>query len=70
MVEFRELELEVRPAELLEHGHSPGPAIGRALDRTLAARLDGEIEPEGELDYALGVLEALSSTSVPNSQTE
>lgn len=54
--EMRRLELRVRAADLLGRGASPGPGIGRALERTLAARLDGVIGIEDELDYALEVL--------------
>ena len=57
MSELRQFELAIGAADLLAHGHSPGPPIGRALKQTLAARLDGRIGPGGELDYALQVLD-------------
>ena len=57
LTELRRLRLVVRGADLVERGHAPGPAIGEALRATFDARLDGEVEPEGELDHALRWLE-------------
>lgn len=57
LLEFRPFRLGVRAADLLQHGATPGPAIGRALEQTVSARLDGEIGVHDELDYALGTLE-------------
>ncbi len=48
-------ELTVSGADLLSRGVSPGPAIGRALQATRAAREDGKIGAAGELDFALAV---------------
>jgi tRNA nucleotidyltransferase (CCA-adding enzyme) len=56
---FRALELRITAEDLLASGASEGPALGRALQRTLAARLDGDIEAGEELDYASGVLTQL-----------
>lgn len=56
LAEWRRLELSIRAADLLERGVPSGPAIGRALERTRRARLDGRIEPADELQYALGVI--------------
>jgi len=67
MSSFRDLELTLRAADLLAHGHSPGPPIGAALASTLAARLDGEIGREDELDYALGVLARYPSPELSES---
>lgn len=56
LTELRRVRLGIRGADLLRHGHAPGPAIGEALRVTLDARLDGEVSPAGELAYALGWL--------------
>lgn len=45
--------LTIRGADLIAAGISPGPAVGRALARTLAARRDGSIPAEAELSFAL-----------------
>jgi tRNA nucleotidyltransferase (CCA-adding enzyme) len=50
--------LRVRGADLVARGIAPGPAIGRALARTLAARRDGRIRAAEELAYALEAAEA------------
>lgn len=55
--ELRALELAIAGRDLLAAGHQPGPAIGEALEATMNARLDGEIESEDELAYALARLE-------------
>ncbi len=47
------VELSIGGRDLVRSGVSPGPEVGRALARTLAARRDGKIPPEEELDYAL-----------------
>jgi hypothetical protein len=47
------VELSIGGGDLLRSGLSPGPEVGRALARTLAARRDGKILREEELDYAL-----------------
>ena len=51
------VRLSITGADLLRAGWTPGPGIGRALARTLAARRDGMIASEQELDFALGRLE-------------
>jgi tRNA nucleotidyltransferase (CCA-adding enzyme) len=53
---LRPLTLSVRGADLLAAGAPPGPRIGEALRATRRARLDGRIDPEGELRYALAYL--------------
>jgi hypothetical protein len=58
---FRGFELCVSAADLLGAGAHPGPAIGRALRSTLAARLDGRIGAEQEFDYALRMVDELDS---------
>ena len=47
------VELSIGGRDLVRSGVSPGPEVGRALARTLAARRDGKIPREEELDYAL-----------------
>ncbi len=57
----REVEpvgLVVRGDDLVAAGQPEGPAIGRALERTLRARTDGEIEAEEEFEYACRQLES------------
>jgi tRNA nucleotidyltransferase (CCA-adding enzyme) len=53
--ELRPLALALRGADLLAAGVPPGPRIGEALRATRRARLDGEVDPPGELRYALAV---------------
>jgi len=45
--------LSIRGADLRAAGVPAGPAIGRALEQTLAAREDGRIGPTEELAFAL-----------------
>jgi tRNA nucleotidyltransferase (CCA-adding enzyme) len=54
--QLRHVRLEVGGDELIAAGLSEGEEIGRRLDRTLAAKLDGQIPPgrEAELRFALG----------------
>jgi tRNA nucleotidyltransferase/poly(A) polymerase len=58
LTELRRLELKVRGADLMAAGVPQGPQIGRALEATRRARLDGLIEEgrEAELEFALGAL--------------
>lgn len=51
--EWRPLRLAIGASDLLEYGAQSGPAVGRALDETLRARLDGRIGREEELGFAL-----------------
>ena len=53
-LEASPVRLSITGADLLRAGWAPGPEIGRALARTLAARQDGIIAREQELDFALG----------------
>jgi tRNA nucleotidyltransferase (CCA-adding enzyme) len=53
LAELRPLALAIGGADLLAAGARRGPAIGRALRATRAARLDGEIGPGEELAFAL-----------------
>lgn len=55
--ELRRLRLRVSAGDLLAAGAAPGPALGGALRALRAARLDGEIGPESELEFALEWLE-------------
>jgi tRNA nucleotidyltransferase (CCA-adding enzyme) len=55
--ELRHLELKIRGADLVAAGLPPGPRIGRALEATRRARMDGVIagdSREAELELALG----------------
>jgi tRNA nucleotidyltransferase (CCA-adding enzyme) len=52
---LRPVRLRLTGSDLRRAGIPAGPAIGRVLARTLEARLDGALEPEGELEYALDV---------------
>ena len=45
--------LSISGRTLMAAGVSPGPALGWALTRTLAARREGKISAEEELNYAL-----------------
>jgi len=56
LTDLRRLELHIRGADLVAAGLPPGPQIGRALEATRRARLDGLIEGgrAGELAFALG----------------
>jgi tRNA nucleotidyltransferase (CCA-adding enzyme) len=56
LTELSRLEIGLRGAELVGRGVAPGPAIGRALREVRRARLDGLLEPAGELDFALRYL--------------
>jgi tRNA nucleotidyltransferase (CCA-adding enzyme) len=53
LTELRPFRLGVRGRDLVAAGEPAGPAIGEALRRTRAARLDGEIGPEEEEGFAL-----------------
>jgi tRNA nucleotidyltransferase (CCA-adding enzyme) len=50
-----EIRLSIRGSDLVAAGIAPGPGIGRALAATLAAREQGRISPEQELDFAIGL---------------
>ncbi len=49
----RFLELTITGEDLLQRGVREGPAVGTALEATRAARLDGRITPDEELEFAL-----------------
>jgi len=55
LAEFRQLALRINGDDLMRHGIAPGPVLGRALARTLEARLDGTLDEAGELEHALHV---------------
>ena len=57
--ELRNVRLQVGGDELLAAGIPQGPQIGRRLQRTLDAKLDGELTggPEEELAHALAEAE-------------
>lgn len=54
--ELRRVRLAIGGQELLAAGVEAGPALGRALERTLMAKLDGRLGAAGELDFALRAL--------------
>ena len=56
LTELRPLALRIRGADLLAAGAPAGPEIGDALRATRDARLDGEIGPGEELEFALARL--------------
>lgn len=47
--------LRIRGRDLVRAGAAPGPQLGRALARTFAARAEGTISEEEELDFALAI---------------
>jgi tRNA nucleotidyltransferase (CCA-adding enzyme) len=51
--ELRSVRLEIGGRDLLAAGLAAGPALGRALELTLKAKLDGRIGAGGELAFAL-----------------
>ena len=51
--ELRSVRLTIGGRDLLAAGLAPGPVLGRALEATLAAKLDGRIGDAGELAFAL-----------------
>lgn len=53
LAELRRFELGIRGAHLVAAGMTPGPWIGRALEATRAARLDGGLAAGEELGFAL-----------------
>jgi tRNA nucleotidyltransferase (CCA-adding enzyme) len=58
--ELRSVALAISGEDLLAEGFEPGPWIGRALDAVRNARLDGNIETEAELEFALDHLASRS----------
>ena len=55
---MRGLRLRISGDDLLREGVAAGPELGRGLELTLAARLDGEIGVSDELDFALRTIRA------------
>jgi hypothetical protein len=47
------VRLSIRGEDLKRSGLLPGPGIGKALDRTWRARIDGRIGKADELGFAL-----------------
>jgi tRNA nucleotidyltransferase (CCA-adding enzyme) len=52
-----QITLSISGRDLLQAGLPPGPRIGQALARTLAARQDGRISKRQELNFALSASE-------------
>ena len=65
LASFGSVVLSIGAADLLAAGVDPGAGIAAALRATLAARLDGLIDRDGELDYALRVLSGTAGTDRP-----
>ncbi|MEO8276929.1 MAG: hypothetical protein ABI639_11975 [Thermoanaerobaculia bacterium] len=59
LTEMRPLRLSIGGRDLLAAGLLPGPEVGRALERTLRARIDGRIPAAGELEFALRAADGL-----------
>lgn len=59
--DWRAVQLSLTGQELLEAGIAPGAWIGRALDSTREARLNGTITAREELDFALNLLKKENS---------
>lgn len=57
-----EFRLLIRGSDLIASGVEEGPLIGRALNETLRARLDGELEASRELDFALAIVRELAGS--------
>jgi tRNA nucleotidyltransferase (CCA-adding enzyme) len=55
VLERAPIGLAIRGRDLLRAGVAPGPEVGRALAKTLAARRDGMISRERELEFALDI---------------
>lgn len=49
---LRYIELDIDGSDLIDAGYAPGPEIGRVLESTLDARLDGVIDGTQELQFA------------------
>jgi len=54
LAQHRHLRLAIGGRELLDAGLREGPAVGRVLEATRRARIDGEIGADEELSFALG----------------
>jgi tRNA nucleotidyltransferase (CCA-adding enzyme) len=58
LTRLRGVRLRVRGRDLVARGAPPGPAVARALEKTLLAKMDGQIlSREEELDFALRCLD-------------
>jgi tRNA nucleotidyltransferase (CCA-adding enzyme) len=58
-LEWRRVELEIDGSDLIAAGVPQGPALGRGLEATLAAKLDGQVAGrERELEVALAAARA------------
>ena len=62
ILEFRRLQLSISGSDLIERGHAPGLALGKALSATRDARLDGRISAESELEFADALLTSRSES--------
>lgn len=64
--ELRAVSLSLTGQELVDAGFASGPSIGRALEATRDARLDGSISAEGELQFALNELRSENERPASN----
>lgn len=61
LADWRAVQLSLTGQELVEAGIAPGAWIGRALELTREARLNGTITAREELDFALNLLKKENS---------
>ena len=58
LTRLRGVRLQVRGRDLVLRGALPGPEVARALEKTLLAKMDGQLQSrEEELDFALRCLD-------------
>ena len=67
LTRVRSLRLAIRGADLVARGVPTGPVVGRALAATRDARIDGRIQPEQELEFALAVAARSADGEEPRS---
>jgi len=58
LTRLRTVRLKVRGRDLVSRGAPPGPGVSLALEKTLLAKMDGQLHSrEEELDFALRFLD-------------
>jgi tRNA nucleotidyltransferase (CCA-adding enzyme) len=58
LTRLRGVRLLVRGRDLVARGAAPGPRLAGALEKTLLAKMDGQLQSrEEELDFALRCLD-------------
>ena len=70
--QWRSVKLEITGDVLTRAGYPAGPELGKALARTLDAKLNGEVQgPEEELVYARALLDTRETTDpTPRAETD